>query len=186
MCQISILTLTGHFGKCVLGVSGGGGAVHDIERILERIAKIDRRHGTTSQVFDASRIAGKTHLAHAAKLALTAQFTRRNFTSSLGLELMCWAAGVRQITQALERVGLREGSTQVAILTLGKSCEAVNRAQTDIFSELGIKRDQRVLELTPEKTRSLVDVFSISEEELKLAPIEKLVLERIALLSLEK
>ena len=181
-----MLTLKGHFGKCVLGISGGKGAVHDIEKILRGIAKIDRKHGTTSQVFDASRIAGKTHLAHAAKLALTAQSTRRDFTSSLGLELMCWATGARQITQALERVGLREGSTRVAVLTLGKSRGTVNRAQTDIFSELGIERDCRVLELTPEKARSLVKVFSISEEELKLAPIEKLVLERIALLSLEK
>lgn len=178
--------LTGPFGKRILDIAGGRGVVRGVGEILKKVAAIDKKHGTTSQVFDASRIAGKAHLAHAAKLALTAQSTRRSFTSSLGLELMCWAAGVRQINLALERVGLREGGTEVAILTLGSSRLAVKRARADIFSKLGIERDDSVLELTPEKARSLAGVFSISERELGVTPIQKLVLERIALLSLEK
>jgi len=182
----SMLVLTGPFGRRALNIAGGRAAVRNVGEILKKLATIDGEHGTTSQVFDASRIAGKMHLAHAAKLALTAQFTRRRFTSSLGLELVCWAAGVRQINLALERVGLRGGSTEVAILTLGRSQPAVKRAQADIFSELGIERDDSVLELTPKKTLSLASVFSISGRELGVAGIEKLVLEKIALLSLER
>ena len=181
-----MLTLAGLFGKRALNIIGGKMTVRDVEETFRRLARIDDEHGTTSQIFDARFIAGKAHLAHAAKLALTAQSTRRNLTSSLGLELVCWAAGARQINLALERVGLREGSIEVAILTLGRSREAVRRAQADIFSEFGIKRDDSTLELTPEKARSLQSIFSISEKELEVAPIEKLVLERIALLSLER
>ena len=181
-----MLTLAGPFGRRALRIAGGRVAVRDVGEILKKIEAIDGGHGTVSQVFDASRIAGKAHLAHAAKLALTAHSMGRGFTSSLGLELMCWAAGVRQIDLALKRVGLREGSCEVAILTLGGSRLAVKRAQDEIFSRLDIKRDDRVLELTPKKTRLLADVFSVSERELGVAGIEKLVLERIALLSLER
>jgi len=51
---------------------------------------------------------------------------------------------------------------------------------------LGIERDDSVLELTREKVSKLCKVFSISKDGLKIAPIQKLVLERVALLVLER
>lgn len=180
-----VFELNGTFGKRMIGVVGGGATVDDVDELLKKLARIDRKHGTVSQIFDASRIAGKEHLLHAARLALIAQATGKNFASSLNIELVCWVAGERQINRAFGKVGVREGSMAVAVLTIGKTRAAVKRAQEDFVRELQIKRDDDVVEFVPKKTSALLKVFSIPKRELEIADIQKLVLERIALLSLQ-
>lgn len=178
--------LTGTFGKRTVGVIGGRKTVGDVDEMLTKLASIDRKHGTVSQMFDASRIAGKGHLVHAARLALMAHGTSRGFASSMEIELVCWAAGLRQIDRALERVGIRSGCKTLAILTIGRTRAQVRRAQVDAIRELKIERDDGVVELTPQKVSRLLGVFSIPKRELKIADIQKLVFERMALLGLEK
>ena len=183
---MSIFELKGTFGKRVVGVVGGRASVSDVDELLGKLAKADRENWTTSQAFDASSIAGKEHLVHAARLALAAHTAKRNFAGSLNIELVCWAAAERQIARAFEKVGVRKGSKGLAILALGGSRARVRWALVSICRELGIERDDGVLELTREKVSKLCKVFSISKDELKIAPIQKLVLERVALLALER
>lgn len=178
--------LKGPFGKCVVGVIGGRAGVDDIEACLSELAKADEKNRTTSQLFNALRIAGKEHLVHAARLALIAHSAGRSFADSLNIELVCWVAAERQILRAFEKVGLCKGDRYLAILTLGGSRTQVKQAIVDITHRLELKRDDDVLELSAQKVSDISDVFSISKGELKIAPIQKLVLERIALLTLEK
>lgn len=178
--------LRGAFGKRVVGVVGGRASVGDVDELLRKLAKVDEENRTTSQAFDALRIAGTEHLVHAARLALIAHATKRNFASSLNIELVCWAAAERQIARAFEKVGVHKGSKGLAILVLGDSRAQVRRALVSICRELDIERDDGVLEPTHEKVSKLCKVFSISKDELKIAPIQKLVLERVALLAIER
>jgi tRNA threonylcarbamoyladenosine modification (KEOPS) complex Cgi121 subunit len=178
--------LKGTFGRCTIGIVGGRATVDEVDGLLRRLARVDRRHGTVSQIFDASRIAGRGHLLHAARLALIAQATGKNFASSLNIELACWVAGERQIGRALEKVGLHKGGMTVAVLTVGRTRSAVKRSQADILHELRIERDDDVVEFEPKKIAALLKVFSIPKHELEIADIRKLVLERIALLSLQR
>jgi len=178
--------LRGAFGKRVVGVVGGRVSVGDVDEFLRKLAKVDKENRTTSQAFDASCIAGKEHLVHAARLALIAHATKSNFASSLNIELVCWVAAERQIGRAFEKVGVHKGSKNLAILSLGNSRAQVRRALVNIRRELDMKRDDGVLELTREKVSKLLGVFSISKDELKIAPPQKLVLERVALLTLQK
>lgn len=178
--------LTGTFGKRTVGVVGGRKTVDDVDEVLTKLASIDHKHGTVSQIFDASRIAGKGHLVHAARLALMAHGTNRGFASSIGIELVCWTAGLRQIDRALERVGISSGCNTLAILTIGRTRAQVRGAQVDAIHELKIKRDDGVVELTPQKIPALLKIFSIPKHELKITDIQKLVFERMALLGLEK
>ena len=174
------------FGKRVIGIAGGRATVDNVDEIFKKLASVDRKHGTVSQVFDASRIAGKGHLLQGTRLALIAHATGKNFASSLNIELVCWVAGERQINRALEKVGMRKGDRLVAILTVGKTPLGVRRAQADILRGLQIKRDDKVIELAPRKIASLLKIFSIPKRELNIADVQKLVLERIALLSLQR
>ncbi|MFQ6130013.1 MAG: KEOPS complex subunit Cgi121 [Candidatus Hadarchaeaceae archaeon] len=178
--------LKGAFGRRVVGVVGGRTNVGDVDEFLGKLAKADRENQTTSQAFDASSIAGKEHLVHAAHLALTAHAVKRNFASSLNIELVCWAAAERQIARAFEKIGVSKGSRGLAILSLGVSRAQVRRALVSICRELDIEQDDSVLELTREKVSKLCKVFAISNDELKIAPTQKLVLERVALLALER
>lgn len=183
---LGMFELGGAFGKRVVGMVGGRASVGDVDELLRKLAKVDEKNRTTSQAFEASSIAGKEHLVHAARLALIAHATKRNFASSLNIELVCWAAAERQIARAFEKVGIHKGCKGLAILALGSSRAQVRRALVSICRELGIERDDGVLELTRGKVSNLCKVFSISDDELKVAPIQKLVLERVALLALER
>ncbi len=178
--------LRGPFGKRVVGVVGGRATVENVDELLKGLKKVDGENETISQVFDASCVADVEHLVHSARFALVAHATGRNFASSLNIELLCWAAAERQIARAFEKVGLREGSETMAILVLGASRPRVKKALLDVCRELGVVREDSVLKLTREKTSKLVEIFLISEEELKIASVQKLVLERVSLLALER
>ena len=181
-----VYELRGTFGKRVVGIVGGKLANKKLDETLDGLARIDRRRGTVSQIFDASRIAGKNHLLQAARLSLIAEATGQKFASSLNIELACWAAAERQIVRALGKVGVRKGTDELAILILGKTRLAVKKSIEDFVRELLVKRDDNVIELTPEKIPTLLKIFSIPKSELEISDIQKLVLERIALLCLQR
>lgn len=177
--------LEGSFGKRVVGVTGGWAKVKNVDELLQKLAKIDGKNRTTSQILDASHLAGKKHLLHATRLALIAHASGKNFAQSLDIELVCWIAGLRQIEQALKRVGIHEGKCSVALLTIGNSHEQVRHTQEEAVDRLEIKQDDEVLEVTPEKTSDLSKTFSIHKRELEAASVDELILERVALLSLQ-
>lgn len=181
----SMFELEGPFGKRIVGVIGGQAKVKSVDELLQKLAKIDGKNETASQILDASRIVGKKHLLHATRLALIAHATGKNFAQSLDIELLCWVAGLRQIEQALGRVGVHEGERSVALLTIGNSREQVRHTQEEALDRLKIKRDDEVLEVTPEKAPDLIKAFSIHERELEAAGLDELILERVALLSLQ-
>jgi KEOPS complex subunit Cgi121 len=181
-----LFELKGAFGKRIVGVMGARVDTQDIDAMLKTLAVIDKRSQTTCQIFDADRIAGEEHLVHAAKLALTAQATHLNFADSLNIELVCWVSGLRQIARAFDRVGVRKGCSHVAVLTVGKDREDVKRAQMETLRRLNLDRDDKVLDVNSKKISVLMKVFDISKKELQIAPIEKLVLEKVALLSLQR
>ena len=183
---MTTLEIRGAFGRRAVGVAGGRGIVTSTDEFLRRLAAVDRVMGTTSQVFDALQIAGAEHLVHAARSALIAHATNNNFASSLGIELICWTAAERQIGRAFEKVGVRQGAMELAFLVIGTSRAQVKTAMAKIFHELAVEQDDTVLKLKRNKLFIIKRTFSISPEELKVAPLEKLVLERIALLALAK
>ena len=178
--------LKGSFGERVVGTVGGRAEIGDIDQLIGKLSEIDARNGTVSQIFDASRVAGEAHLAHAARLALTSHAAEKPLASSLNMEFTCWVAGMHQIGRALERVGIRGDTRAVAILTVGATKEEVERAQAETLKELGIERDDGVLEVGSEKDPDLIEAFSISERELEVADVQKLILERVALLEVQR
>jgi tRNA threonylcarbamoyladenosine modification (KEOPS) complex Cgi121 subunit len=184
--KTAAIELRGAFGKRAVGVFGGRGTVANTEEFLRGLAAVDREVGTTSQVFDALKIAGAEHLLHAARLALIAHATKKNFASSLGIELMCWTAAERQIGRAFEKVGVRQGAMELAFVVVGTSRAQVKAAIAKISHELTVEQDDKVLELKRNKLSTIKRTFSISPEELRVAPLEKLVFERVALLASAK
>jgi len=178
--------LKGAFGKRIVGVMGARAEVQNVDATLKILSAIDEKTHTVSQIFNAGRIAGKKHLIHSARLALDAQATCTGFAGSLNIELVCWASGLRQIAHAFGRVGLNRDCKQVAILTIGKTREAVKRTQAKILQELCVKRDDQVIDITLKKIPVLMKTFSILKPELKIADVQKLVLEKVALLSLQR
>lgn len=172
-------------GVRVLGVASGTFHVDSVEGFVRKLAQTDAEVGTVTQAFNSRRVAGVEHLVHASRLAIIAHEGGRGFASSLSIELICWVAAERQIYRAFEKMGVRGGSNDLALVSIGSSVSQVRKAIVRIFEDLGATWDNSLLEMSPEKIPEIRRAFSIAREA-ELAPIEKIVLERVALLALEK
>ncbi len=175
----------GPFGVRFVGVAAGTFSVDDVDGFLEILKKADGEGGTVTQAFNASHLAGPEHLVHAARLAILASENKAGFAGSLGIELICWVAAERQIGRAFEKMGLHKGRMDLAILSVGHSRDQVRRAVRKVFGAAAAW-DNSLMELRKEKLPQLQKTFSIGKGELAVAPIECVILERVALLALAK
>jgi tRNA threonylcarbamoyladenosine modification (KEOPS) complex Cgi121 subunit len=144
------------------------------------------------QFFNADLIADWQHLYFATVNALTAFRNQLNISNSLAVEIILYASGCRQISDAIEKLGVKPETSNVAVLILSESCKKVNRTLKIVSDLIGGKPDDSVLELTDRKSENVKRLFEISDIELQ-AKLEsekdekkvltKLVIEHVALLS---
>jgi len=154
------------------------GAHGPAESPEERLAGI-RGLGAEIQILDARLVVGRDHLESAAEHAERAMREGTNVAKSLAVEFVLYASGERQIRAALARMGIREDTTEFAVVVFG----AVDPAS--VLGALRLTRDDRVLDATPAKLRA----FGLSEVEIASMPPDRaadLVLERVALVDLLK
>jgi tRNA threonylcarbamoyladenosine modification (KEOPS) complex Cgi121 subunit len=184
--RVAIFRVKVPSGARVLGLASGFFTVDNVDDFVGRMALVDEEFGTVTQAFNAFRVAGLEHLVHASRLAIIANESGRGFADSLAIELICWVAAERQIYRAFEKMGVRCGRNALVIVSVGRSASQVKKAIMKIFRDNGGNWDNSLMELKEEKVRELQRIFSITPEEIAVAPLEKLVLERVSLLALAK
>jgi len=131
------------------------------------------------QLLDARLVCGRDHLVAAAEHAERAMREHTNVARSLAVEFVVYASGERQIADALAKMGVRDDTTQFAVVVFGGEDPA------DVLRSLSFTRDHAVLESSPAKLRA----FGLTDAELASVPPERaadLVLERVALVDLLK
>lgn len=161
--------------------------VADLDAFLEEVAAIGEAHGCVVQAFDARLVAGERHLERAWARARRAIDRGEAIARDPAVEVLCYAAGRRQIDDALE-LGVEEGSGPVVVLVAALREEAADRAAAaDAVRELIDPADlERGEELgDPDALR---EYFGIGEAELAATDeaLETLVCERVALLVVER
>ena len=169
-------------------------SINSVEDSLAVLREIARKCAVTIQALDAELIAGEDHITSAVKKAIRAVEKRKSITSDLGLEILLYAAGKRQIERALT-MGVTEGDKKVAIVIVdardGKDLDLVAE---EVKRKTGMKEEPiRDLELEVEhnehKRDKLKKFFAITGEELNAVgehKLKMLVLERVALLDVLK
>ena len=142
------------------------------------------------QFFDADLVATWQHLYFAVLNALVAFKNERNISKSLAMEVMIYASAQRQIRKALQLIGVKHDSVNVAVVIIGVNPDSVRAAVSAVSKRVGVEPDETVLELTREKTQLIRKAFGISTEELEAVDekdaaqaLVNLVIERTALLS---
>ena len=152
----------------------------------------EKKHAQTDfQLFDARHIATWEHLYFAAINALVAFRNRRNISKSVAVETLLYASAQGQIQKATRLLGVRIDSSDIAVLIVGKRSEPIQSLLSTISENVGRKRDDRVLEVTVEKSESIRRFFEVSENQLRAAKhgrsLERalidLVIERVALVA---
>jgi tRNA threonylcarbamoyladenosine modification (KEOPS) complex Cgi121 subunit len=151
----------------------------------------DIPEGVEVQLFNADIIAGWQHLYFAVLNALSAFKTSRNKSKSLSVETALYASTQRQIKKALEQIGLRSSSENVAVLVIGEDVDSVRAGIKLVSRRFRMKPDETVLRLSEAKIKSIRREFDVSDVELEAAFAEgdadqaliDLIIERVALLS---
>ena len=176
-------------GRWALVAGLRGARVGEPAELIKALRDREELKDVVFQLADARMVAGPEHLLVAALGALRAFETEMNVASDLGLEVLTFASGQRQISRAIELMGLKPGSGDVAVLILGSSPQELEAAFSAIAEELGGERDDSVLEVDEEKAGELAEAFRISRAELNACRrlgelpevVKALVLERVAL-----
>ncbi|MEM3851851.1 MAG: KEOPS complex subunit Cgi121 [Methanomassiliicoccales archaeon] len=135
-----------------------------------------RNEGLDVQPFDASRIYGRIHLLCAFEYALRAFEHKRNRTATLMTETLLFASMDRQVSRAIDKLGL-SNAERIALLVY-----PADESRADIaMRNIGIRRDDSVVDLTDEKAAVLAKMFTNTErEEMVMA-----LLQRMAISALE-
>lgn len=160
----------------IVGARGTPGPVEDR---LEAAKKRGSAHGVEVQLLDARYVCGRDHLVTAAEHAERAMREGRNAAKSLAVEFVLYASGERQISEAIAKMGIREDSTEFAVVQFG------GEDPDAALEALGLTRDDDVLGASDEKIRA----FGLMEPEIASVPegqAADLVLERVALVDLLK
>jgi KEOPS complex subunit Cgi121 len=163
--------------------------IDDTNRFLEQIRKENK---ISIQFFEAKYIAGTPHLYFAAINAMNAFIKKRNISKNLAIETLLFASGQRQIKKAFKMLGIKKGTSEMAILLIPKNPDEKNQCLHLIKKKIPGKLNNKILELTNNKIREIKKLFQISDKEfrakLKKDGLEKealidLVIERMAILN---
>ena len=165
-------------------------AVGDAKAFMDVVCR-DLPGGVEVQLFDAALVATWEHLYFAALNALMAFKNKRNVSKSLAVEMAVYASAQRQIKRAIDFIGLKPDSGNIAVVVLGADVASVEAGLSVVAKRLGAVPDDGVLELSEDKFRRIRAAFDVSDGELKAvsacgdaeAALVDLVVERVALLS---
>lgn len=149
----------------------------DLAALLSTLESIGDTHDVLVQAFDARYIAGEAHLRAALEHAKRSMAREENVADDLAVEVLLYAAGRRQIDDAME-LGLDSGTHSVIVLLDGASEAAAGAAIEEHIDPGPVEPDES----------KITEYFDISaaERAATTADLSALVQERVALLDVEK
>lgn len=173
-------------------------AVEDVDAFVDRLDALGDEHGVTVQAFDARYVVDREHLERAVELADRAIARGEAIARDRAVEILCYAAGRRQINRALE-LGVEAGECPAVVLVDAPPRDASEDApETDappdereraaaaaVRSMPAVEPVETLGAFDAERVR---DAFDVCDPELATVDgdLASLVHERVALLVVEK
>ncbi len=149
----------------------------DANALLKRAADL------TAEVvlMDADKVCGVDHLNSAVLHARRAFERQANVANTLGMEVILYASGERQISKAKKKMGLHQETERVALVVLGPPDAGIDA----VLRRLELRRDDALLECSLAKGLA----FGIGTAELGTVGedhLTDLVLEKVAFVEVLK
>lgn len=150
--------------------------VKDFRELINKTNEISK--DCTLQLLNADGIAGNEHILHATHHAIKAFERGENIAKDLGLEICLRTSAQRQISKALDILGINEGEMNI--------CAVAVDCREDIINKLESLLDKRENNILESNENTLKEIYDISDEEIKSAgSVENVMIERTSLLILE-
>lgn len=158
-----------------------------IRSILNKLTKEHTLLG--AQLFDHRLIWGYRHLHSALWHAEKANKTEKMISKSLAMEVLLYSAGCRQIKKAIELIGIQEDTNKIIGVLLANTVSSLSESYLNVKEKLQLQSDLTVIENFPEKhdavKKYLRDEGYRNTDHFSNEEIEKIFLQKVALLSLE-
>ena len=164
----------------------------NIELLLR--SAVEKHPNVSVQCVDLDRVPGSHYMLLATVNAIKSYRSKQPIAKSLGMELLLYISGNRQINEALTRVGVTSETRRIAALTVGSSRDHVSTAGDYLERLLGQHgRDDLLDDWPRSRMENVRSGFEIGDKELKAiirpkepitGAIERLALERSAMLAL--
>ncbi|WP_370573695.1 KEOPS complex subunit Cgi121 [Methanomethylovorans sp.] len=158
--------------------------IDDLKAFLKTTADISKANGCIIQAINADKIAGEKHLYFAVTKALRAFEQGRNAAKDMGIEIMRYASGKRQIEEAFS-MGVFQGRNNIVFVVIGEEDSVPSCA--DILKEMIVPVD--VIQYLLSKREGLILQFGITADEITVVGeqmVPELVIERVALVDVLK
>ncbi|MDO5851449.1 MAG: KEOPS complex subunit Cgi121 [Methanobacteriaceae archaeon] len=150
----------------------------NISKLLKEINSITNKNKKSIiQLLNTENICGKKHLKQAIIQSIQAHFNKQNFAKDKGLEICIRASTQKQITKALNILGITENSN-VTVVYINTTLDQINKTE-----KLLGKRDDQLLDQY--NIEHIKKVYNITNIQLDQYNIQKIINEKIALLSLD-
>jgi len=165
--------------KASVAICGGRITPGRSRGIVAEAKRLGDRLGIEILLMDARMVFGRVHVESAVEHAARAFKRGTNVASSMMMEVLLYASGERQLSSAIEKMGVRDGTRQVAIVVSDRM------KQKTILRELGISADDSVLGARAGR----LTAFGVTPKATSGVPKEKaadLALERVALVDIKK
>jgi KEOPS complex subunit Cgi121 len=164
--------------------------IEDVEEFVKSAFKKTAQN-TWIQFFDAELVATWKHLYFAVLNTLLSFNNARNISKRAPIEIMLYASAQRQIRKAIQLIGVKIDSANIAVVIVGKSPDIIKARLVAISKLIGNESDETVLEILDEKVQVIRKAFEITETEFETVMEDNnvkqalvyLVIERMALLS---
>ena len=159
--------------------------ITDNNIFIKQLSDIARCYNITVQALNADLLSGVRHIQFAVEKAIRSFESGKNTANNLGMEIMLYASGSRQIEKALD-LGVKNGENRVAIVLVGENVP--DEAAFDIMTLLN-SEDASIVDYSDRKKEDLLKLFNITAAELEAVgedKIPELVLERVALVDVMK
>ncbi len=167
-----------------LVITGGLVEIEDVKMFIRDLASVASDYHVTVQAVNADAVAGRCHVEFAVDKAVESFKLGRNLARDLGMEIMLYLRGRRQIEKALE-IGVRPGLNRVAFIIFGDEAEKARPAVEALLDEI----DPTVVDYSHAKDTLLMRLHEITPAEIGIVGpdrVPELVRERSALLEFEK
>jgi KEOPS complex subunit Cgi121 len=167
----------------MLKIIGARGNIQNVDKFLKKIESFSQNNNLIVQAFDADLIYGKNHLISAVGHAKRAMERKTNLTNTLGMEILLYASGERQLKIGIPKMGVKKGYVNIAfVFTEGKISEQEIKK---ILDQLSLVREDHVIE----GDVSTLKKFGITENEINTVTKNKygnLILEKVAMVDIIK
>ena len=159
-------------------IAGFKGKIDSISDILKKVDSIKSNccDGCIIQLMDAKAIAGKKHLLHGIIHGILAFKRKENLANDLGIEICVRTSAQRQISKALDILGLKEGKMDIVAVLINCPDYFIDEL-ANVFDS-----DDNVFDFD---LSILKEIYNVSEEELTTMEIEDILIDRTSELIVE-